>query len=429
MSVPRTFVVRARCALAPDGRWAEGGGVLVCGGRIERFLDTSAAVRRTGAPIEDCGDALLLPGFVAAHTHLDLAGFHRRVPAGRAFPEWIRTLLAVRASIDPDTLAAATRASAERLLAQGTTCVGDIDASGRLASVADGLRLRVRRYREVLDAGDAQRCAESLRGLDAAPRRDPLWSEGISPHAPYTVSSSLWAAVGTRARRRRLPVAIHWAETTEERAWLERGDGPFRGLLAHAPLRSGLDAIDAAGMLGPRTALIHGNDATPAERERVARSGAVLVHCPGTHAFFGRAPFDAAGWRAAGVPLALGTDSLASNDDLDMAREMALFRAQHPEFSPLEVLELATRAGARALGHTGRVGTLAAGARADLVVHDAEGRDAEERVDALTHGRTSVIAVWVEGKRVQARPGTDSPTSRIGKPRVRSQNGGSPPAP
>jgi cytosine/adenosine deaminase-related metal-dependent hydrolase len=365
---------------------------------------------------------MLLPGFVAAHTHLDLAGFHRRIPAGRSFPDWIRALLGARAGVLPAELERATRAAAERLLATGTTCVGDIDATGRLAAVARGLRLRVRRYREVLDAGDASRAADALRALESPRRHVALWTEGLSPHAPYTISAELWTAIARHARRHRAPCAIHWAETPEERAWLERGLGPFAGLLAHPPRRSGLDAIEAAGLLGPRTALIHGNDATPDERGRIARSGAVLVHCPGTHAFFGRERFDAEAWRAAGVPLALGTDSLASNDDLDMGREMALFRAAQPGFGPAQVLEMATGSAARAVGLAGRVGTLDVGAWADCAAFDAPGRDAAERLDAITRGHGRPIAAWVGGMRADERRSQDSPTSRIGKGPRGAQN-------
>ncbi len=417
---PRTL--QARFVLAPDGRWVDGGGVRVVAGRIERFCASHAAVRRTGSPIEDLGDVVLLPGFVAAHTHLDLSGLHGRVPAGRQFPDWIRGILRARGTVAEDELVRATRAGAERLVAGGTTCVGDIDASGRLAAVARGLRLRVRRYREVLDAGDAARAGAALARLASTGRRNALWSEGISPHAPYTVSAELWSALARHLRRRRTAIAIHWAETRAERDWLERGVGPFAGLLARSPHRSGLAAIEAAGLLGPRTALIHGNDATPAERARIARSGAVLVHCPGTHAFFGRAPFDAAAWRAAGVPLALGTDSLASNDDLDMAREMALFRAAEPNFRPAEVLELATSAAARAIGLAGRVGTLAVGAWADLAAHAAPGKDGPARLGAITRGRGRPLAVWVGGRRAEIDPGPDSWEPRIGKQARGAQN-------
>lgn len=218
------------------------------------------------------------------------------------------------------------------------------------------------------------------------------------------MGDELARALARRARARRLPIQVHWAETREERSWLEEGRGPFEGLLRASPRRSGLELLAAAGLLGPRTALVHGNDAQGDERARIACSGAVLVHCPGTHAFFGRARFDAAAWRAAGVALALGTDSLASNADLDMAREIALFRAAQPAWGPLETLDLATRAAARAIGWEGRAGTLAPGAWADFVLHGAAGADGLARLEELTHGRGRVLGVWVGGRPFPAGP-------------------------
>ncbi|MBL8862662.1 MAG: amidohydrolase family protein [Planctomycetes bacterium] len=390
----------ARHARVEGGRWLSGGGVLLAAGRIERILASPAAARRAGAPRADLGDVVLLPGFVNAHAHLELSGLAGCVPPGRDFPDWIRALLVQRERIPRPQLERATRAAAKQLLVGGTTAVGDIDATGRLLAVTRGLALRVRRYREALDAGDPRRAPGALASVERAGARRRLWSEGLSPHAPYTVSDRLLADLGRRARARRLPIAIHWAETPEERLWLEQGRGPFAALLSRSPRGAGLDRIAAAGLLGPRTALIHGNDATPAERARVAQSGATLVHCPGTHAFFGRPDFAARAWRAAGVPLALGTDSLASNLDLDMAREMALFRASHPDFSPAETLDLATCAAARAIGFEGRAGALAVGAWADLAAHEAPGRTGPERLDALTRGLGRVVAVWTAGRRV-----------------------------
>lgn len=426
MSRPSEFVLRAAWILAPDGGWVEGGGVHVRRGRVASILASPSAVRRSGLPTEDLGDVLLLPGFVDAHAHLELSGLAGAVMRGATFPDWIRALLAARAQRTPQDIERDAREGAARLLATGTTCVGDIDTSAALArsmsSPSQRPALRVRRFREVLDAGDPARTAAALRVLEVRGPGAPLWSEGLSPHAPYTVSSRLFDELGRIARRRRLPVAIHWAETRAETEWLEHGGGAFAALLRHPPARSGLDAIEQAGLLGARTALVHGNEATPAERERIARAGATLVHCPGTHAFFGREPFDARAWARAGVPLALGSDSLASNSDLDMRREMALFRAAQPAFSALDVLACATEHAARAVGHAGRVGTLRPGAWADLVAHAVPGIDGAARLEALTHGFGRVMGVWVAGKAAVPGPFEESRTSRIGNRAGTAQN-------
>jgi cytosine/adenosine deaminase-related metal-dependent hydrolase len=172
----------------------------------------------------------------------------------------------------------------------------------------------------------------------------------------------------------------------------------------------GLDTLEREGLLSPRLALVHGNRPASGDVERIVRAGATLVHCPGTHRFFDRDPFPLREWLDAGACIALGTDGLSSNGALDMRREMALLRGAHPWLAPERVLEMATRAGARALGFLGEAGEIARGAWADLSAHafpDLSGRElsSSRRVlDALTHGRSRVDSVWVGGRAAFADP-------------------------
>src|SRR5262249_49264610 len=155
---------------------------------------------------------------------------HGRVPAGTTFTAWIRALLAERAKLADADLRAGALQGARALLATGTTLVGDIDSTGALvdAGRAAGRNPpRVRRDREVLDAGDPARARAALKRLDPAPSRAPRLLEGISPHAPYTISPALWAELSRRCRARRAHVMIHFAETREEGEWLEHGRGPM----------------------------------------------------------------------------------------------------------------------------------------------------------------------------------------------------------
>jgi cytosine/adenosine deaminase-related metal-dependent hydrolase len=261
-------------------------------------------------------------------------------------------------------------------------------------------------YREVLDAFDPRRTPAAIARVEAPwPKRRgcrPAWS----PHAPHTTSDALLRAVGRRARETRGWIGVHWAETAEEGEWLERDRGPFRALCGPSPRASGLARLEAHGLLGPRTALYHGNAARAAELDRVARAGATLVHCPGTHLHFGRAPVDLARWRARGVRVALGTDSLASNADLDLARELVLLERTAPGLAPADAWELATRAGARALGAEGRAGEIRAGTWADFAAWELADGDARATLAALTRGGARLAATWLAGERVGGGSGT-----------------------
>jgi cytosine/adenosine deaminase-related metal-dependent hydrolase len=153
------------------------------------------------------------------------------------------------------------------------------------------------------------------------------------------------------------------------------------------------------------------------ERARVARAGAVLVHCPGTHAFFGREPFPWRAWREAGVDVALGTDSLASNDSLDLRLALGRLRAAHPLAPAAAVLDAATLHGARALGLEGEVGAVTPGARADLLATQAPESDASRLAERLARGEFDVHRIWLRGEEVappRSRELPEAPSSGRG---------------
>lgn len=395
------MIFAARALLLGPERWVEGGGLRVRGERIERVFPSRRALlrarSRSAERFVDLGDAVLAPGLVNAHAHLDLSGLAGRVSARRGFAEWILALVRERSRLGPADLEAAVRAGARRLLETGTTAVGDIDATGASARIAAELGLRVVVYREIADVWDPERRPATLARVRAALPRRALLCEGLSPHAPYTTSDELLRRARSLAARRGLPVSVHWSETREEVQWLASGKGPFARLLPASPRKSGLDLLEEAGLLSRRTTLVHGNHPGRGEPERLARSGVVLVHCPGSHAFFARDPFPYRRYRRAGVELALGTDSLASNERLDLRAEMALAR-RTLALTPAGALRLATAGGARALGLGVHIGELRAGAAADFVAHEIAARTGAEALDELTCGAGKVSGVWVAGR-------------------------------
>ena len=345
---------------------------------------------------------LVAPGFVNAHAHLELGGYQGRL-VGDSMVAWIQSLIAVRGEVSPAVYAREFGRGVERSLGSGTTTVGDIDSSGVCAEKARASGARFVCFREVLDAGDPTRAPTALRPVQRGLGKFSLVREGLSPHAPYTTSLELLRGCARLRARRALPLAVHWAETREEREWIEAGQGPFKALLPPAaqPLgRSALEVLDELGLLGPFALLIHGNDPRREELLRIRKCGASVVHCPGTHRYFDREPFPLKLYRDMGIPIALGTDSLASNEDLDMGRELELARQAFPDLEPAELFRWATEGGARALGLAGKVGRLAPGYAADFCVHGIEPENAREACEGLcAPARTQ--AVFVAGRLVQ----------------------------
>ncbi|MCK6449187.1 MAG: amidohydrolase family protein [Planctomycetes bacterium] len=389
--------------LGPTDRWFDGGGLEVSRGRIVRVLTSKAAARRacrTATRAHDLGEAWLVPGLVDAHAHLELTALSGVMGPGVPFGEWVRTVIARRAALSAHELDAAVRAGARRLLETGTTTVGDIDTCGASARTLASTPLRHVLFRETLDAWDPRRTAGALAALRRALPPRARRREGLSPHAPFTVSRALLSGVAALAKRRRAHVAVHWSETENELAWLEHGAGPLAPLLGSSPRRRGLELLDEAGLLGPGLSLVHGNHPHADEPRLLAERGVSVVHCPGCHAWFGRARFPFAAYEKRGVRIALGTDSLASNSELDMRGELARFADSGFGVPPARIFRMATLDAAAALGLGGEVGELAPGRAADFVAFAPGAR--VRPFEHLVRARPRIFGVWIAGRRVVA---------------------------
>ena len=392
----------ARQLVVDAHRVIPGGGVVVDDtGDVVAILDSQDGVqRRAEGEVIDLGEGVLAPGWVNAHAHLELTGLEGRVEPGELFPDWIKGLLTERADLEESDFETAVESGAWRLLEGGTTTVGDVDSTGASARVLSTHPLRAVVLREALDIGDAARREEAMGGLRTPISTAPGLYEGVSPHAGYTVSDALLEEIGERLESRPIAVQVHWNETREEKDWEDGQPSAFDGLVMESPGQKTLERLDSAGLLRHPSSLVHANFPGEGDARLLHERGVVLVHCPGAHAWFGRELFDVQAWWREEVDVALGTDSLAGNSDLDMAREASIFRSAHPEVSPAQVFDMATRAAACALGLEGKVGVLSVGAHADLVLHQGEG----EALEMLTSGASQVQRVWVSGSEVCLGP-------------------------
>ena len=358
-------------------------------------------------------ETILTPGLINAHTHLDLGALRGAVSASVGFLGWVGDLVAARDGLSAGQVAAGVRASAWEALRTGTTSVIDIDSMGATGSAlgealpgaaAHGPRAFL--LREVLDGSPAGRTARTESALELA-RAATAKGLGLSPHATHTVGGELMLDLGALLREQvgaRIPVGIHWAETPEETEWLLDGQGPFAAWLGPSPGISGTERLARAGLL-EGALLIHGNDPQSGEPERIAAAGCILVHCPGCHLFFGREPFPIERYSAAGVRLALGTDSWASNKSLDMRREMRL-AAKTLGLDAPSVWRMATENGAASIPDPTITGTITEGAVADLVAfRQPDGTDSQDlaslqaaALQTLTQSEPEVQKVWVGGR-------------------------------
>lgn len=372
-------VLRARHVVAGDGRASENGWIRILRGRIAAF-----GSGRPGGVATDLGDAVILPGLVNAHTHLEFSGLDHPFDAAAGLPAWIGRVVDWRRQRDAaddgaEAKAKAIRAGLHECAAHGVTTVGEI-ATGPLAMpVATGLpRLRV--FREAIGLAAAT-IAATARGLTRDLDRLVACgiAAGISPHAPYTVAAPLATRLEREIARRRLPAAMHLAESAEEIELLASGGGPLRRLLedlgAWQPAKPPrlLPVAEWITRLarGPRGIVVHGTHlpADPAALARLARhrDRLCVAVCPRTTLALSGVLPPVAAFRAAGVRVALGTDGRGSNPDLSILAECRTL-VDAGLASPAEALAMATVHGAWALGFERVAGRLAPGRPADLVI-------------------------------------------------------------
>jgi len=411
------------------------GAVLVDGeGRIAAVGPRAAVQPPPGVQAEELGEAILLPGLVNVHAHPELA-FFRGLLEDLPFREWIVRLAgAKRQALSADELLLAARWTAEEAVRAGMTTVAATESSGAAVRALSERGLRGIVFQEVFGP-DPRQSREALRGLAADVERlraeaGELVRVGVSPHAPYTVSDELYRTTAEWAASEGLPLAAHAAESRLERELVTRGEGEFApGLrardIAVAPRgESTIELLDRLGVLRPGTLLIHCVDLSGDDVRRIASSGARVAHCPVANARLGHGIAPLGELTAAGVVVGLGTDSVASNNRLDLLEEARiaslLHRARagsHDLLGAAELLRLCTLEGARALGLEGRVGTLEPGKDADLCAVSLAGvhvRPVHDPLAALFHAaRASDVTLTVVRGRVLHRAGDPPPDAEL----------------
>jgi cytosine/adenosine deaminase-related metal-dependent hydrolase len=341
---------------------------------------------RDHAPLardEELGDAILLPGLVNTHTHLDLTVM-RGLLEGLSFFQWIRTLTAARTDVlNSTTLLDSARLGVIEGLHHGITTYADTAPDPAGFDAMRELGVRGIFYHETFgpDPEQCDRAVDNLRRTMRALRSNvtPLVTLGVSPHAPYSVSDALFTAVAKLAAELKLPIATHVAESEEEQSLVVDGDGAFASFLIGRSIgvqprgRSPIAMLERCGVLSSQTLLIHTVRADATDIATIAEHGCGVAHCPASNAKLGHGIAPLAAMLAAGVHVGLGTDSMASNNRMDLIGEGRLAilaqRAAAQRDDLLEAraaVELATLGGAKALGLGGRVGSLEPGKQADL---------------------------------------------------------------
>ena len=398
----------------PDAPPVAGGAILVRDGLIAATGTLAELKNAYSATVVEHHECAILPGFVNAHTHLELTHFpswrlRTHVDYNpRTFTDWIIQLIKITRGLHAEDFRTSLVEGIRKCVESGTTAVGDIVSHYDLMSSYNVPPIRGRLFFEAL-GHDPVRYSERLKQAVAniEGTNGGVITAGLSPHTAYTTGENNLALVHDVALSRSLPLAIHISESQAESNFIFDSSGPlaeelfpFVGLEQYLmPPRhcSSTELLDRHGLLTPATLAVHCVHISLADAQILKQRGVTVCLCPRSNDLLdvGRAPL--ALFKKLGIPLALGTDSLASNDSISLWDEMRFALDLFPEeLSPADAFRMGTSGGAAALGLSTSLGTLEVGKRADFQVIShcgSEGKGLLERI--IGQGR--IVDVCLNG--------------------------------
>ena len=383
-----------------------GGAILVDSGRIVATGSVAELRAKHNAAVRDFPCCAIVPGLVNAHTHLELTHFPSwKIRKGidyapRTYVDWIIQVIKIRRALTLQELELSVREGIRICLESGTTSVGEVLSDRSLLPLYAAASLAGRVYFEAI-GHDPVRCLESLTALrhDLTTFAHGSLKPGLSPHAPHTLSARFHGEIMGLAKDLGIPRLIHLAESREEIDFFFDTSGKIAELLyPHVrweeylppPQRATSTAwLNRLGLLDGNTTAVHGVQLTPSDAEILSSRDVGMVLCPRSNEKLavGKAPAHLL--KKLGILIALGTDSLASNDSLSLWDEMRFASATaYPDvFTPAEILAMATLNAAQVMKVESEVGSLEAGKRADFLVVPLPGPVAQsELYEAIIHG-------------------------------------------
>ena len=365
------MILRAKYVMLDSRTVIENGAVAIQGSKIVD-VGLYPTVRSSGtSPTHDLGEAVLMPGLVNAHTHLDLTNSADSIQRVPKFTDWIFQIIGKRTL---STVGPSVREGVQQSLAGGVTTVGDIDGTGESAQILRATPIRKVVFFEVLGFS-GERAAIGLTRLgtylDTLSVSDPLLTPALSPHAPYSTSADIYRQCIASG----LSVCTHIAETEEELEFLSSGTGAFLEYLEAfgistaewvPPQLTPVQYMETLGILRKSSLLVHCNYLTDADVTTLAESGVSMVFCPRSHHYFYHTDHPILRLLDRGINVAIGTDSLASNWSLSLLDELKFLARTQPCIRPEVLFDMATCNGVKALGLE-QVGRLEKGWQADII--------------------------------------------------------------
>jgi aminodeoxyfutalosine deaminase len=383
------MIVRARMVVTMDAAPIQDGAVRVAGNRIVE-VGKFSAFASDNDEIIDLGECVLLPGLINAHCHLDYTCLRGKIPRQKSFTDWIRVINAEKGKLTAEDYVTSINAGFAEAQRFGTTTIANLTAFPELiAKIRPPIRTWW--FAELIDVREPERANEIVESATDSLKRVENW--GLAPHAPFTASETLFRGCQEIALRENILLTTHLAESREEMEMFRDASGPLYQFMKEigremkdcgheTPLQLFLRQLhfsqrDPSVRAGQAVSfgktdgwiVAHLNEPSGGDFDllREIRDKFSIAHCPRSHAYFGHVPFQFERLQRLGFNVCLGTDSLASNDDLSLFAEMRAFQKEFPKVPPERILKMVTVNPARALRRENELGKIERGSLADMI--------------------------------------------------------------
>ena len=413
------MIIRARVVVTMDGPPIENGAVAISGDRIIDVGKFAEVEGRNPGEVLDLGDQALLPGLINAHCHLEYTCLRGKIPRQDSFTDWVRTINAEKAKLSAEDYLAAIGEGFAEVKRFGTTTIANFEAFPELiAKIVEPIRTWW--FAELIDVREPKCAKEIVDVAVDSVKAAKNW--GLAPHAPYTASGNLYRRCQEIGRAENILLATHLAESDEEMSMFRDGSGPLYEFMKEI----GRDMDDCGGTTpfslflkipgapggralprndkdsaqnGTEWIVAHLNELTKTDFDLLKGSANRfhVVHCPRSHQYFGHSSFKFEKLRSLGFKICLGTDSLASNDDLSLFGEMRAFQRNWPRVSPEEILSMVTVNPAQALGEPYALGRIGQNYSADMLAIPFGG-SRKDLFDALVAYEDAVPWIMIAGE-------------------------------
>ena len=384
----------------------ENGAIATFEGKIVGVGPASELRLSYQAEIKDYGDSILCPALINTHSHLELSPLRWRLSPSGSFVDWVKALIEARNLIRREEWEPAICQAIKEMQENGIIAVGDVgnlDVIPLFSSRKDGTwPFRGVFFQELvcpipneaeeeIPLGTSFVNGKVNESLDIL---EPSFRYAFSAHATYSVAPTVLKAIKAWDQSHGMPFPIHVAESEEEIEFLQGGQGPLRELLkekGHWPLNYDLPKaspvryLETLGLLDRHTVCVHCVQVDRDDISILAKTGSGVCLCPRSNIFLGVGVPPVEELHASGIPLALGTDSLASNDRLSIFAEMASLSKLAPGLPPEAIFRAGTYGGAKALGISEELGSLARGKAATFLAVESGPIGNKDVLEFLVH--------------------------------------------